>query len=108
MFASLHPDDRADATVALRRRFMLAAVRLAQPADPARLNDSDLFDLYAMVGEPDFTAWRAQVQAFDLWRARQTGPTSSPPETVAAPASFDSSTPPTPREFDAQLRRQRG
>lgn len=92
------PDDEP-----LRRRFMLAAIRLEQPTDPAHLNDCDLFDLFAMLGDPDFTVWKQSVAAWERWQDRLAA--AGAPLPPAAPAPVGE--PLSHREFDAQLRRQR-
>ena len=83
----------------LRRRYMLAAIRLAQSADPAPLNDIALFDLFALIGEPDFDTWRTFVEQYETQHAL--------PEDLAEPSDGLSRLQPSHREFDAQLRRQR-
>lgn len=83
----------------LRRRYMIAAIRLAQPADPAPLNDIALFDLFALIGEPDFDTWRTFVEQYETQRAD--------PQISTEPSDGLPRLPPSHREFDAQLRRQR-
>ncbi|MGH7146054.1 MAG: hypothetical protein ACREJ2_18230 [Planctomycetota bacterium] len=91
-------EDDAQDTAALRRRFMIAAVRLAQDCDPAGLDERDLFDLFAAIGEPDFDAWRGHVAEY----VHRTTPVAANPSTPRAAAAAL-----THREFDARLRRER-
>ena len=89
---------------AMRRRFMIAAVRLAANADPARLDDTDLFDLFAAIGEPDFDGWAEQIRAYEERRGRGEGGMA---KHEAAGIEQSLAQPLTHREFDGCLRRQR-